>query len=395
MGLPLSGVRILDLTTIISGPYCTLILGDLGAEVIKVERPGTGDGSRGMPPHFFEGESAYYIAINRNKKGMVLNLDSEKGKEIFYKLVKKSDVVVDNYRPGVTKKLGIEYEILKKINPEIICCSITGYGETGPFKDRPAFDLIIQARGGVMSYNGERGRKPVKIGAPIGDLAGGLFAANGIQAALYDREQTGRGQKVDISLLDCQISLLSYRGQYYLLGGEIAQPLGTGHTAIHPQRDFKTKTFDVVIDCNLQRLFDDLCDAMGMPEMCKDPKFNTREHRYENKDELYRILEEKFMTKTGEEWLELLEKRIPIGPINTVDRALSDPQIISRNMVPEVEYPSGKKLKIVGNPIKLSDVNKEVFKPAPRLGEHSGQILSELLGLSPGEIEELKKEKII
>ncbi len=395
MSLPLSGVRILDLTTIISGPFSTLILSDLGAEIIKVERPGTGDGSRGTPSYMFDGEGAYFIAQNRNKKSMVLNLDNDKGKEVFYGLAKKSDVVVNNYRPGVTKKLGIEYDILKKVNPRIICCSITGYGETGPFKERPAFDLIIQARGGIMSYTGERGGKPVRMGAPMGDLAGGMFAAHGILAALYQREVTGRGQNIDISLLDCQISLLNYRGQYYLTGGEIAEPLGTGHTTVHPQRSFKTKTFDVVLDCNLQGLFNEMVAAMGIPEMGTNPKFDTRQHRLENKDELYKILEKIFMTKTGEEWLEMLEKRIPIGPINTVDRALSDPQVLSRNMVPEIDYGNGKKLKIIGNPIKMSEAEQEVFKPAPHLGANTGEILSELLGYSHEEIEKLKDQKII
>ncbi len=395
MGLPLSGVRILDLTTIISGPYGTLILGDLGAEVIKVERPGAGDGGRGTPSYMFEGEGAYFIAHNRNKKSMVLNLDTPKGKEIFYGLVKKSDVVVNNYRPGVVQKLQIDHPTLKNINPRIISCSITGYGETGPFKDRPAFDLIIQARGGIMSYTGELGGQPVRMGAPMGDMAGGMFAAHGILAALYRREVTGVGQAIDISLLDCQISLLGYRGQYYLTGGEIAEPLGTGHTTVHPQRSFKTKTFDLVLDCNLQNLFNEMVTAMGMAWMATDPKFDTRQHRYENKDELYRILEKQFMTKTGEEWLELLEKKIPIGPINKVDMALSDPQIISRNMVPEIDYGNGKKLKIVGNPIKMSEAEHETFTPAPHLGEHSEQILTGLLGYTPAEIKQLREQKII
>ncbi|MDP3879953.1 MAG: CoA transferase [Dehalococcoidales bacterium] len=242
MTLPLANVRILDLTSVLSGPYCTMILGDLGAEIIKIERPGTGDAARGLPPHFVEGESAYFIAINRNKKSMVLNLQSAGGKEIFYRLAQDADVVINNYRPGVVERLGIDYETLKKINPRIICCSVTGYGETGPFKDRPAFDLIIQARGGIMSYTGEAGGKPVKMGTPMGDFAGGLFAANGIMAALYHREKTGRGQKIDLSLLDCQISLLTYRGEYYFVGGEVAKPLGVGHASIHPLRDFKTQT---------------------------------------------------------------------------------------------------------------------------------------------------------
>ncbi len=395
MGLPLSGVRILDLSAVISGPYCTLILADLGAEVIKVEKPGTGDGARGMPPYFVDGESAYFIAHNRNKQSMILNLASDSGRDIFYKLVEKSDVVVDNYRPGVIEKLGIDYDTLKNINPRIICCSITGYGQTGPFKDRPAFDIIVQARGGIMSYTGEPGRGPVRMGAPMGDLAGGMFASHGVLAALYQREKTGRGQKIDISMLDCQISLLTYRAQYYFVGGEIAMPLGTGHASVHPSRRFRTQTFDIVIDCNMQRIFNELCDAAGIPEMAQDPKFNSRQNRFDHRRELYQKLEKLFLTKTGEEWLQILESRIPIAPINTVDKALSDPQILSRNMVPEVICDNGDKLNIVGNPIKMSEIDGEKFEPAPRLGEDTERILTGLLGYSARDVEELRRQGIV
>lgn len=395
MGFPLSKIRILDLSLIMAGPYCSLILGDLGAEVIKIERPGLGEGARGVPPHFFEGESAYFIAMNRNKKSMTLDLKTPKGKGIFYELAKRSDIVLDNFRPGVVKKLGVDYDTLKEINPRIICCSISGYGQTGPHKDRPAFDLIIQARGGVMSYTGEPGRMPVRMGAPMGDLTGGLFAANALLAALYQREGTGRGQKIDISLLDCQISLLTYRAQYYFVGGEIAQPVGSGHASIHPIRAFKTKTFDIVIDCNMQNIFAELCESIGMHELAEDPRFSSRENRFENKEALYAILEKVFMEKTGEEWLELLDKRIPIGPINTIDKALSDPQVLSRNMVAEVDYDKGKRLQIVGNPIKMSEIEEEKFKAPPKLGEDNEHILTGMLGYSPQEVEELKQEKVI
>ena len=308
-----------------AGPYCTLILGDLGAEVIKIEKPGVGESSRQMPPYSFEGQSAYFIAMNRNKKSMTLDLKSEDGKKIFYNLAKTSDVVIDNFRPGVMKKLGVDFNTLKKVNPRIICCSISGYGQTGPFKDRPAFDLVIQARGGIMSYTGEPGQMPVRMGAPMGDLTGGLFASQGILAALYQRERTGRGQQVDVSLVDCQTSLLTYRAQFYLVGNEIAQPVGSGHVSAHPIRAFQTKTFAVVIDANTESIFAELCDAIGKPDMSNDQKFNSRETRLRNKEELYLILEKAFLEKTGEEWLELLEKRIPIAPINTIDKALADP----------------------------------------------------------------------
>jgi CoA:oxalate CoA-transferase len=395
MGLPLSGVRILDLTLIMAGPYCTLILGDLGAEVIKIEKPGIGESSREMPPHFFEGQSAYFIAMNRNKKSITLDLKSEAGKRIFYDLAKKSDVVIDNFRPGVVKKLGIDFDALKQINPRIICCSISGYGQTGPFRDRPAFDLVIQARGGIMSYTGEPGQMPVRMGAPMGDLSGGVFASQGILAALYQREKTGRGQRIDISLVDCQTSLLTYRAQFYLVGKEIARPVGSGHVSAHPIRAFRTKTFDVVIDANTESIFAELCDAIGKPGMAKDEKFNSRENRLKNREELYAILEEAFLGKTGEGWLELLEKRIPIAPINTIDKALADPQTLSRNMVVEVDYKDNKKLKILGNPIKMSEVEQEVFKRPPYLGEHTEEILRELLEYSPTQIKDIKDGKVV
>ena len=395
MGMPLSGIRILDLTLIIAGPYSTLILGDLGAEVIKIEKPGVGEGSREMPPYFYEGESAYFIALNRNKKSMTLDLKSQKGKEIFYDLAKNTDVVVDNFRPGTVKKLGIDFDTLKNINPRIICCSISGFGQTGPFKDRPAFDLVIQARGGIMSYTGEPGRMPVRMGAPMGDLGGGVFAAHGILAALFQRERTGRGQKIDISLLDCQTSFLSYRAQFYFVGKEIAQAVGSGHVSAHPIGAFRTKTFDVVIDANTENIFAELCRGIGAPDLCSHPKFNSRKNRLQNKEELYALLEKTFREKTGEEWMAILEGRVPIAPINTIDKALSDPQTLSRNMVVEIDYGNDKKLKIVGNPIKMSEVEQEVFKKPPRLGEHTEDILTRILNYSPETVEELRRQKII
>jgi crotonobetainyl-CoA:carnitine CoA-transferase CaiB-like acyl-CoA transferase len=395
MGMPLADIRILDLTLIMAGPYCTLILGDLGAEVIKIEKPGVGEGARGMPPYFIEGESAYFIAMNRNKKSLALDLKNAKGREIFYDLAKKADIVVDNFRPGTVKKLGIDFDTLKNINPRIICCSISGYGQTGPFKDRPAFDLVIQARGGIMSYTGEPGRMPVRMGAPMGDLSGGLFAAHGILAALFQRERTGRGQKIDISLLDCQTSLLTYRAQFYFVGKEIAQAVGSGHVSAHPIGAFRTKTFDVVIDANTENIFAELCRAIGAPDLCLHPKFNSRKNRLQNKDELYALLEKTFREKTGEEWMAILEGRVPIAPINTIDKALSDPQTLSRNMVVDIDYGKEQKLKIVGNPIKMSEVEQEVFKKPPRLGEHTEEILTRILNYSPETIGELRQQKII
>ena len=395
MNQPLSGVRILDLSQLLAGPYGSMILADLGAEVIKIEKPGEGEIGRGMPPHFFHGESVYFISINRNKKSMTLDLKAKEGLEVFYRLVGVSDVVYDNFRPGTLEKLRIDYESLRKINPRIISCSISGYGQTGPFKDSPAFDLIIQARGGIMSYTGEPGQMPVRMGAPMGDLAGGLFAVQAVEAALYQREKTGLGQRIDLSLLDCQIALLIYRGLYYLYGGEIAQPVGSGHVSAIPIRAFKTKTFDIVIDANTDKFFQELCGAMGLQELPLDPRFPTRAHRLKNKEALYKILEETFLKKTGEEWLKLLEGRVPVGPINTVDMALNDPQILSRNMVVETTHRTGEKMKLLGTPIKMSQAEERKFTPPPALGENTDQVLADLLKFSPNEVQRLREKKIV
>ncbi len=395
MAPPIAGIRILDLSQMLAGPYGTMILADLGAEVIKIERPGGGDIARGMPPHFFHGESVYFISMGRNKKSLCLDLKAEEGLEIFYRLVRLSDVVYDNFRSGILEKLRIDYETLKQINPRIISCSVTGYGHTGPFKDRPAFDLIIQARGGIMSYTGEPGRMPVRMGAPMGDLGGGLFAVQGVLAALYQREKTGLGQKVDIGLLDCQISLLIYRGLYSLYAGEVARPVGSGHVSANPIRAFHTKTFDIVIDANTDKFFVELCEGLSLQELASDPRFLTRADRLKNKDALYALLDAAFLQKTGEEWLEILEARVPIGPINTVDMALRDPQVLSRNMVVETTHPCGEKMKLLGNPIKMSQRGEEAYDPPPGIGEHTEQILRQLLSLDSSEIQRLRDNKII
>jgi crotonobetainyl-CoA:carnitine CoA-transferase CaiB-like acyl-CoA transferase len=395
MTQPLAGVRILDLSQMLAGPYGTMILGDLGAEIIKIEKPGEGEIGRGMPPHFFHGESVYFLSVNRNKRSLTLDLKAKEGLDIFYRLVKVSDVVYDNFRPGVLEKLRIDYETLKKINPRIIACSVTGYGQTGPFKDSPAFDLIIQGRGGIMSYTGEPGQMPVRMGAPMGDLGGGLFAVQAVNAALFQREKTGLGQRIDLSLLDCQISLLIYRGLYYLYGGEIAQPVGSGHVSAIPIRAFKTKTFDIVIDANTDKFYQEICAGIGRPDLASDPRFLTRAHRLKNKDVLYKILEETFLQKTGQEWLKIMEGKVPIGPINTVDMALSDPQVVARNMVVETTHRSGEKMKLIGNPIKMSQAEDINFTPPPAVGEHTDQILQDLLSFSPPEIKQLREKKVI
>ena len=393
MKFPLYNVRIIDLTRMIAGPYATMLLGDLGAEIIKVEEPGRGDLSRTSPPHIIKGESAYYISLNRNKKGITLDIKDPEQLEIFYSLVEKSDVVIDNFRPGVLDKLKINYESLKQINRKIISCSITGFGSTGPYKDRPALDLIIQARGGIMSFTGERDRMPVRIGVPIGDLTGSLFANQAVLAALYQREMTGKGQKIDISLLDCQISLLTYRAQYYFLAGEIPIPVGTEHVSLVPIKAFSTQTIPIVIDAHQNNFFFLLCSIIGREDLIKDPRSFSQEARFNNREYVHNEIQNELLKQPGEKWLELFEGKIPASPINTVDKTFSDPQVIYRNMIVETDHPLLGKIKLVGNPMKLSSIGKEDFKPPPLLGEHTMEVLTGLLGLSTEKVEKILKKQ--
>ncbi|MCK4793533.1 MAG: CoA transferase [Desulfobacteraceae bacterium] len=398
MSLPLSGITVLDLTHVLAGPFCTQIMGDLGAEVIKIERPGVGDQTRRMPPHFIgkKKQSAYFLAINRNKKSLTLDLKSPEGKEIFYGLTKKADVVINNFTPGTMEKLGLGYETLKKINPGIVWASITGYGLTGPYRDRPTYDIIVQAVGGLMSYTGEPDGPPVRSGIPFGDLGAAGHAIIGILAALLSRSKTGEGRKVDVGMLDVQISLHTYRAKYYLVAGEIPRPVGTGHVSSVPLRAYRTKDSYIVIEAFMDHFWRNLCRAIGMESLADDPRFNSRSKRLENREEVDRILEEAFLKKTTDEWIEIFDEiEVPSGPINTLDKALADPQVLSRNMIIEIDSPHTGKLKDVGNPIKISGVDEEIFNPPPLLGEHTEMILKNMLGYSTKKIAELKEKDII
>ncbi|MCK4644896.1 MAG: CoA transferase [Candidatus Aminicenantes bacterium] len=393
---PLSDVRILDLSRMLAGPFASMMLADLGAEVIKIEDPDGGDKTRTMGPKLSEGQSAYFLSINRNKKSLTLDLRKERAREVFYKLVKMADVVLDNFRPGVLERLGCDHEKLKPINPKILSCSISSFGHTGPDKDLPGFDLILQARGGAMSITGEQGRPPVRMGIPTGDLAGAMSAAYAVMAALYSREKTGAGQKIDISLLDCQASLLTYVAQYYILDGKIPGPIGSGHQTVVPYQAFKTRDDYIVIAIFIEKFWEKLCKILGIEHLANDPKFSTNDRRRENKKELLPMLERIFMEKTSSEWLKLAsEEGIPSAPVNTVDKVISDPQLMARNMLVEVDHPSYGKVKILGNPVKMSGLTEETFTAAPTLGEHNKEILSGLLGYSQEEIDKLKKDKII
>jgi len=398
MSLPLEGIRVIDLTHVMAGPYCTQILGDLGAEVIKIERPEIGDQTRRMPPHFI-GEkklSAYFLSLNRNKKSLTLDLKSAEGKKIFFELVKKADVVVNNFVPGTMEKLGLDYETLKGINRGIVWASITGYGQDGPYRNRPAYDIIIQAIGGVMSYTGEPDGPPVRCGIPFGDLGAAVQAVSGILAALVSKAKTGEGRKVDISMLDVMIALHTYRAKYYFVAGEVPKAVGTAHVSSVPLRAYRTKDSYIVIEAFMEHFWKNLCQVLGVEHLADDPRFNSRPNRLTNREELDRLLEAAFLKKTTDEWQALFDiTEVPSGPINTLDKALSDPQVTFRNMVIEIDSPHTGKLKDVGNPIKMSGVDAPVYNPPPLLGEHSEKVLSELLGYSEAEIAALKEKKVV
>ncbi len=396
MAKALERIKVIDLTRALAGPYCTMMLADMGAEVIKVEMPGRGDDSRSWGPPFVEGESAYFMSVNRNKKSLTLNLKSEKSKEIIHKLIKKSDVLVENFRPGAMKRLGLEFERVKKeMNPQIIYCSISGFGQDGPYRTLPGFDQVLQGMGGLMSMTGEPGGPPIKVGIAIADISGGMFAAFGIVTTLYNRQNTGRGQMIDISLLDSQVAWLTYRAGAYFTSGEIPQPVGSGHPVIVPYQAFKAKDVYINIAAGNDQLWKNFCKAVGLEKIMNHPKFATNAKRVENREELVKIIGDLIATKKGEEWLKILtDAGIPCGPIYTVDKIFKDPQVLHRQMLKELDHPKAGKIKLTGIPVKLSDTQGEVRTPPPTLGQHTHEILA-ALGYTNQEIEKLHQEKII
>ncbi|MEA4847912.1 MAG: CoA transferase [Clostridiaceae bacterium] len=391
----LNDIRILDLTRVLSGPFCTMLLADFGAEVIKVERPMLGDDSRHFGP-FINGESSYFMSLNRNKKSITLNLKSEEGKAIFLKLVKSADVIVENFKAGIMDKLGLGYENLKQYNPNIIYAAITGFGYTGPFRGRAAYDGIIQAMSGIMSITGEKGGQPVRVGASISDMIAGVFCSYGIAAALLHRLKTGEGQFIDVSMLDCQIAFLENAIVKYLATGIIPSPQGTTHTSIFPFETFPTTDSTIMIAAGNDELWEKLCIAVEAIELSEDERFSTNPNRQKNHDEMYSLLCKKTVMKTTENWQQILNSYgIPCSPINTMDEVVKNPQVIARDMIIDIDHKTAGKIQIPGIPIKMSKTPGKINKSSPLLGENTKEILQEYVGLTCGRIEKLYFDGIV
>ena len=383
----LEGIRVLDLSRVLAGPYCTMMLADYGADIIKIEPPGDGDDSRAFGP-FVGKESAYFMSLNRNKRSITLNFKHQQEVELFQEMVKKADVVVENYRPGTMEKFGLGYDELKKINPRLIYAACSGFGHTGPYRDKPAYDIIVQAMGGVMSITGPENGEPTRIGASVGDIMAGMFTAYGVMMALFHRERTGEGQKVDVGMLDCQVAVLENAIARYVTSGIVPKPLGNRHPSITPFASFTAKDGHIIVGAGNDRLWQKLCNLLERPALLTDPRFIDNAARTANVKELSVILDSIFVKKTISRWLDELEAAgLPCAPINTIDKVVNDPHIAARNMIIEVEHPVAGKLKMAGAPVKMSAAPGVPPSPAPLLGQHTAAIMQELLGWDEAETE--------
>ncbi len=396
MNLPLEKIKVLDLTRVLAGPFCTMILSDLGAEVVKLEMPVTGDDARSFGP-FKNGKSLYFVSINRNKKSISLNLKSDKGKQIFKQLLPQFDVLVENFRPGTMERLGLGYETLKELHPGLIYAASSGFGHSGPYSARPSYDILAQAMGGIMSITGWPDSPPTRVGMSLGDITASLYAAIGINAALYQRTSTGLGQKIDISMLDCQVSILENALTRFQVEGKSPQPIGNRHPTITPFQAFKASDGYFVIAVGNDNLWKTFCKAIQREDLTDDPRFSTNGFRTQNVDALTTILEPVFAAKSAAEWLKVIEDaKIPCAPINTVDKLFDDLQIQARNMIVDVHDKEAGDIKIAGNPLKMSNVpEKSKRDPAPDIGANNLEILGQLPGMDAEAIQKLKDEGVV
>ena len=392
----LDGVVVLDLTRVLAGPYCGMLLADMGASVYKIEVPGKGDDSRSMGP-YTNGESVYYANFNRDKIGCTLNLKSDEGKRIFKEMVKKADIVIENYRPGTMEKLGLGYDVLQEIKPELVYGAVSGFGHTGPYHKRAGYDIVGQAMGGLMSTTGWPGGEPTRTGTPMGDVLGGLNLTIGVLAALFHARETGRGDKVDISLVDSVVSSMTNINMIYLATGRIPERIGNRYESTYPYDSFRTKDDSVIIGAGNDKLYAKLCDLMGRPELKDDPRFVDVNGRVEHHAEMKQIVEAWTGNYTVDEVADMLNNAgIPGCPINSIDRVVKDPQIAeARNMFPEVEHPVCGKMRLTNNALKFTNESADPRTPAPVLGQDNEAVYGGLLGMSTEEIQTLKENGII
>lgn len=392
----LSGVRVLDLTRALAGPYCTLMLGDYGADVIKIELPGRGDDTRHWGPPYIDGESAYFLSINRNKRSLTLNLKDPAGREVFMRLARNADVVVENFTPGVVNRLGIDYEAVKAENPRIVYSSISGFGQTGPYREKPAYDQMMQGLGGIMSLTGDPDGQPQKIGVALADIGAGMLAAYAVMTALFHRERTGVGQYIDVSMLDLQVAWLTYQAATYFATDTPPPRVGAAHPNLVPYQAFKCadgKYINVAV--GNERFWQRFCKALGREDLVEMPEYAQNKDRVKNRDQLVALLQQEFDTRSTNRWVDILEEAgVPCGPINDLADVFSDPQVKARDMLLEVQHPSAGKIKQTGIPIKFSATPGSIDSPPPLLGQHSKEILLEL-GYSQDEVEALEQQEVI
>lgn len=370
----LEGIKVADLTRVLAGPFSTMLLGDMGAEIIKIEMPGTGDDSRNFGP-FINGESLYFASINRNKKSVELDLKDPEDRKVFLNIVRDADVLVENFRPGTMKKLGLDYEVLSKINPRLIYAACSGFGQYGPYKDKPAYDLIVQALGGIMSITGHPGGMPTKVGASIGDITAGIYTALGILAALFYRERTGEGQMIDVAMLDCQVSILENAIARYFASGKSPEPIGNRHPSITPFSFYKTRDSYIVVAVGNQKLWQSFCKCIERLDLLEDERFSDNDTRTRNVTQLDELLGPLFMMKTTSEWLAIFEAEgIPCSPVNNIEHLVKDPHIIAREMLVDLEHPVIGRMKVPGIPVKFSKTPGQISTCAPVLGQHNDEI---------------------
>jgi formyl-CoA transferase len=392
----LAGIRVIDLSRILAGPFCTMMLGDLGAEIIKIEQPGSGDDTRTWGPPFIGGQAGYYLAINRNKRSVTLNLKDERAKELLMRLVEGADVLIENFKVGGLEAMGLGYERLRAVNPRLVHCSISGFGPDGPYAQRPGYDFVAQAMGGVMSITGEPEGQPMKFGVAISDLTTGMYSCIAILAALRHRDQTGQGQHIDTSLIESTTSLLINFASTYLLTGEMLPRLGNAHPNIVPYRLFKASDKWFIVAVGNDRQFEALCGVIGREELARDPRYRQNKDRVAHRAEMESLLTEVFAEREAAYWTErLLEVGVPSGPVNSVADVFADPQVLLRQMLLEMPHPTVGTLKTAGFPFKLSETPARANRHPPLLGEHTEEVLRELLNLADQEIAELRAGGVV